>query len=58
MNWGSLENFIAMGGYGPYVWGSYGVCVAVLVAEMIAVRLRRRRAEAEIRKLARAGKTS
>jgi heme exporter protein D len=26
MQWGSVENFLAMGGYGFYVWGSYLVC--------------------------------
>ena len=34
MNWGSLENFLAMGGYGVYVWGSYAmaaICVALEV---------------------------
>ena len=25
MNWGSAQAFFAMGGYAPYVWGSYGV---------------------------------
>ena len=32
MNWGSATEFIAMGGYGLYVWGSFGVtalCIAI-----------------------------
>ena len=29
MNWGSLSEFLAMGGYGLYVWGSYGVVLRV-----------------------------
>jgi heme exporter protein D len=42
MSWGSLDNFLAMGGYGLYVWGSYGVTLALLIAE-IALLARRRR---------------
>ena len=33
MNWSSLNDFLAMGGYGLYVWGSYGMCALVFVAE-------------------------
>jgi heme exporter protein D len=44
MNWGSLENFLAMGGYGAFVWGSYGVTLAVVVLELVLLRARRRRA--------------
>jgi heme exporter protein D len=42
MNWGSLEGFLAMGGYGFYVWGSYGVTVLLLAAEVLWLRSRRR----------------
>jgi heme exporter protein D len=42
MNWGSWQNFLAMGGYGLYVWGSYVVTLAVLVAEIVALVARRR----------------
>ena len=34
MNWGSLENFLAMGGYAFYVWGSYGVAVLCVFLEI------------------------
>ncbi len=42
MNWGGLDNFLAMGGYGLYVWGSYGVTALCIVAEvwLLARRLR------------------
>ena len=30
-----------MGGYGLYVWGSLGMCAAVIVAELVLLRLRR-----------------
>lgn len=42
MNWGSWQNFLAMGGYGLYVWGSYAVTLVVLVAEIVALIARRR----------------
>jgi heme exporter protein D len=42
MNWGSLDNFLAMGGYGLYVWGSYGVTLVLIVAELILLARRRR----------------
>ncbi len=38
MNW---NEFIAMGGYGLYVWSAYGFAAAVLVVNVI-VPLRRR----------------
>ena len=42
MNWQSMDEFFRMGGYGLYVWGSYGVTLAVMLAEVLAVRHRRR----------------
>jgi heme exporter protein D len=36
----SFADFIAMGGYGYYVWGSYLASAAVLVIEVVAVRAR------------------
>ncbi len=44
MNWGSLDNFLHMGGYGLYVWGSYGVALLLMVAEPLMAAARRRRA--------------
>lgn len=41
MNWGSWENFVAMGGYGLYVWGSFAVTFALLGAEVVSLRMRR-----------------
>jgi heme exporter protein D len=34
MNWGSLDAFLAMGGYGFYVWGAYGVTVLCIFFEI------------------------
>jgi heme exporter protein D len=44
MNWGSASEFFAMGGYGLYVWGSYGVSVVAIAIELLALRARGRRA--------------
>lgn len=38
----TLTDFLAMDGHGLYVWGSLGMCAAVLVAEVALLRLRRR----------------
>jgi heme exporter protein D len=40
----SLTEFFAMGGYGFYVWGSYGLTAVLLAAEIVAVRARLRNA--------------
>ena len=49
MNWGGLENFLAMGGYAFYVWGSYLVTLGLLVAEIVLLALRKRSALARFR---------
>ena len=49
MSWGSFESFLAMGGYGLYVWGSYGVTLVVIAAELILLGRRRRGAVERIR---------
>jgi heme exporter protein D len=43
MQWSSLSEFISMGGYGVYVWGSYGVTLVLLAAEVLMLRARKRR---------------
>ena len=42
MNWSRASEFFAMGGYGFYVWGSFGMTALVMLGELIALRLRRR----------------
>jgi heme exporter protein D len=54
MTWASWGDFWAMGGYAPFVWGSYAVAVAAIAVEVWLVRQRRRRALAEIGRLGRA----
>ncbi len=48
MNWGSPGAFFAMGGYGVYVWGAYGVAAACLLIEPLLVWRRLRRAERDV----------
>jgi len=43
MNWASWNDFFAMGGYALYVWGSYGVTLVLLAAEIVLLILRRRK---------------
>ena len=40
--WASWSDFAAMGGYGLYVWGSFGAGALVVVAELAALRARRK----------------
>lgn len=40
MNWSSVTDFVHMGGYGLYVWGSFGMVAATLLAEVVQLRLR------------------
>ena len=49
MNWASLDSFLAMGGYGLYVWGSYAVTLVLIVAELMLLAKRRRNAVGRIR---------
>ncbi len=42
MNWHSWSEFLSMGGYALYVWGSYVVTLVVLVGEIVALVMRRR----------------
>ena len=44
MIWQTLSDFIAMGGYAPYVWGAVGTTAAALALEVRALRARRRAA--------------
>jgi heme exporter protein D len=44
MIWNSVSDFAAMGGYGLYVWGSYGVALLLMTVEPVLAARRRRRA--------------
>ena len=44
MIWSSLSDFWSMGGYGLYVWGSFGVTALLMAAEAFWTRQGRRNA--------------
>ncbi len=48
MNWHSLQDFLAMGGYGAYVWGSFAAVGALMALEVWALARRERQAHAAL----------
>jgi heme exporter protein D len=40
-----MSEFLSMGGYGGYVWGSYGVTLLLLAAEVVFLIRRKRKLE-------------
>ena len=42
MTWTSFADFAAMGGYGLYVWGSYGGALLLMTLEPFLAARRRR----------------
>ena len=42
MQWNSVSEFFAMGGYAFYVWGSFGITALVMAIEMGLIRAKRR----------------
>ena len=48
MNWLSLQDFLAMGGYGFYVWGSFGMVFAAMALECWALGRREKLARASL----------
>ena len=50
MHWNSLSDFLHRGGYGLYVWGSFGDSAAALAVEQLLLR---RRTDAIVRSLRR-----
>jgi heme exporter protein D len=49
MAWNSWSDFLSMGGYGLYVWGSFLMTAGVLGWELLTLTQRRRRALDEVR---------
>ncbi len=47
MVWNSVSEFVAMGGYGVYVWGAYAVTVVLLLIEVLQLRSKRRALDAD-----------
>jgi len=48
MNWHSLQDFLAMGGYGSYVWGSFSVVFGLMMLEVWVLGRREREARAAV----------
>ena len=46
MTWGSASEFFAMGGYGFYVWGSFGVVALSMALDALTAIKRHRDARA------------
>lgn len=44
-----MNEFLAMGGYGAYVWSSYAIFLIALFFDFLAPRLRNRRVVADLR---------
>ncbi|KXB29790.1 hemagglutination activity protein [Dechloromonas denitrificans] len=42
IHWNSFADFLAMGGYGFYVWGSFGATVLIMAIEPIMVARNRK----------------
>jgi heme exporter protein D len=40
MQWNSVSEFLAMGGYGFYVWISFGITAICMLSELMVVRYR------------------
>ena len=56
MNWNSLSDFLHMGGYGLYVWGSFGLTAVLIAAELWMLQLHRKQALTDARRAVEFGK--
>ena len=49
MQWHSVSEFFAMGGYAFYVWGSFGLTAVVVVGEILQLRSQRKKILRDLR---------
>ena len=49
MQWNSVSEFFAMGGYAFYVWGSFGLTAIVIAGEALLIRRQRTELLRELR---------
>lgn len=54
IHWDSFADFLAMGGYGFYVWGSFGLTALIMATEPVLARRRRNALLARLRRQQRA----
>jgi len=52
--WSSFSDFLAMGGYGLYVWGSFGVTALIMAIEPIVVARNQKATKARLKRQVRA----
>ena len=57
IHWNSFGEFLAMGGYGLYVWGSFGVTALILIVEPILAVRNRKALLGRLKRQARADRT-
>lgn len=51
MQWHSASEFWAMGGYGLYVWGSFGLTAVVMLAEIALTHIGRKNLMRDLRSI-------
>lgn len=49
MQWNSVSEFFAMGGYAFYVWGSFGITALAIAAEALLIRSRHCQVQQQLR---------
>lgn len=49
MQWNSFSEFLAMGGYAVYVWGSFGATALVMGVESLLIRARSKELQRSLR---------
>ncbi len=54
IHWNSFSDFLAMGGYGFYVWGSFGLTALIMIVEPIVVARNRKTTIARLKRQLRA----
>jgi heme exporter protein D len=54
IHWNSFSEFLAMGGYGLYVWGSFGLNALIMIVEPIMAVQRRKSLVARLKRQSRA----
>ena len=52
--WHSFSDFLHMGGYGRYVWGSFGVTALIMIVEPIVVARNRKNTISRLKRQLRA----
>jgi heme exporter protein D len=54
IHWNSFSDFLAMGGYGLYVWGSFGMTALIMAVEPMMVARHRKATIARLKRQLRA----